>query len=164
MKFILDLGCGKHKAKGAIGVDCEIDSDADVIFNLEKFPYPIKDNVVDSVISKHLLEHMHDPIRVLKEICRIVKTNGEILVEVPHFSSHIAYGLGHKHLFSYKEIIQIIKNDLKCNIIKAQITFYKSFRWSGIMFLANKFPIDYERFWTYIFPAENIKVTFWVVK
>jgi hypothetical protein len=39
---------------------------------------------------------------------------------------------------------------------KQQITFYKTFRFVGICALANRFPDMYERFWTYIFPAENV--------
>jgi hypothetical protein len=39
---------------------------------------------------------------------------------------------------------------------KTKITFYKTFRLTGISALANRFPDTYERFWTYIFPAENI--------
>ena len=39
---ILDLGCGKRKQKDAIGVDMSEDSDADVIHDLNKFPYPFE--------------------------------------------------------------------------------------------------------------------------
>ena len=37
-----------------------------------------------------------------------------------------------------------------------ELTFYKTFRFFGIRFLANKFPEQYERFWTYLFPAECV--------
>ena len=47
---------------------------------------------------------------------------------------------------------------IKFKILKQEITFYKTFRLVGIKALANKFPRDYERFWTYIFPAENVTV------
>ena len=34
---ILELGCGKRKRKGAIGIDISKDTDADVIHNLSKY-------------------------------------------------------------------------------------------------------------------------------
>ena len=95
---------------------------------------------------------------------RIIKPGGKIKIEVPHFSSHIAYGIGHKHIFTYKEAVQMAREAIKCKIEKATITFYKTFKFVGIMYLANRYPVDYERFWTYIFPAENIKLTLQVIK
>ena len=49
------------------------------------------------------------------------------------------------------------KNTEKNKAIKKEITFYKTFRFFGIKALANLDKENYERFWTYIFPAENIK-------
>ena len=37
---ILDLGCGKRKRKGTVGIDISKDTDADIIHDLNKFPYP----------------------------------------------------------------------------------------------------------------------------
>jgi predicted SAM-dependent methyltransferase len=95
---------------------------------------------------------------------RILKPKGRIKIEVPHFSSHIAYGIGHKHIYTHKELVQMAKEAIKCNIIEATITFYKTFRFVGIMYLANRCPTNYERFWAYIFPAENIKMTLEAIK
>lgn len=156
---VVDIGCGKNKIKGAIGIDLDPSSDADIIVDIEKKSIPLADNSVDKVVSKHLLEHVEDPIRLLEEIHRILKNGGEIFVEVPHYSSYIAHGLGHRHYFSYKELVQTFKNAIDCDIIKSEITFYKTFRLVGIKYLANRFPVNYERFWAYIFPAENLKVT-----
>lgn len=154
----IDLGCSRNKAKGYIGIDIDVDSDADIVADINKSGIPLKESSVDTLISKHLLEHMEDPIRFLKEVYRILKDGGQINIEVPHFSSHIAYGVGHRHHFTYKELVQIFREEISCTIIKAEITFYKTFRLFGIKCLANRFPESYERFWTYIFPAENLKL------
>ena len=58
----------------------------------------------------------------------------------------------------YRNIVDDIKENI--NILEWRITFYKTFRFFGIQKLANKFPEQYERFWTYLFPAENIVLKF----
>jgi len=155
----IDLGCGKNKTEGSVGLDADTNSDADIIVNFEKSSIPLKESSVDRVIAKHLLEHLEDPINFLKDIYRILKNNGEIVIEVPHFSSHIAYGIGHRHHFTRKELVQIFRTEIVCDIVKTEITFYKTFRFFGIKYLSNKFPVNYEKFWAYIFPAENLKLT-----
>lgn len=162
--LVLDMACSNNKTDGAIGIDIDTNSSADIIFDLDKFPYPIRDNCIDLIISKHTFEHLKDPIRTLKEMYRIMKPSGEIKIEVPHFSSYTAYGIGHKHIFTHREAVRMVEESINCRIEQATITFYKSFRTFGIMYLANKYPINYERFWTYIFPAENIKITIKIIK
>ena len=155
----VDLGCGKNKIDGAIGIDSDSSSNPDILADLEQGKIPLDDNYADKISFKHLFEHLKDPLSLLREVYRIAKDGAEIFVEVPHYSSHISHGLGHLHYFSYKEMLQIFNNDIQCSCVKVEITFYKIFRFFGISFIANKFPESYERFWAYIFPAENIKVT-----
>ena len=157
----VDLGCGKRKVKNAIGIDADPNSNADIICNLGVEPIPLESNSVDKVTATQFFEHLADPIPVLNEVCRILKKDGVLFIEVPHYSCHIAHGLGHKQYYSHKEIVRMLKYDVsyEIEIIKAEISFYKSFRIVGIHYLANKFPTNYERFWAYIFPAENLKIT-----
>ena len=41
---ILDLGCGKKKRPGSVGVDINPNSDADIIHDLNVFPYPFENS------------------------------------------------------------------------------------------------------------------------
>jgi hypothetical protein len=52
---ILDLGCGKKKRYGTIGVDWSDRYNADIIHDLNKFPYPFKKNSIDHI--DNCLEH-----------------------------------------------------------------------------------------------------------
>jgi SAM-dependent methyltransferase len=161
---ILDLGCGKNKSAGSVGVDINPDSMADVICDLNKFPYPFEDNHFDSVISKQVFEHLDDVVGTLKQIYRICKNKSKIIIEVPHFSCYFSYGdPTHKRTFS---IFSFDKIAPECGfkIIIRKITFHKSFRRYGINYLANKFPLSYERFWTFIFPAEHLHFEFESIK
>ncbi len=92
----------------------------------------------------------------MKELTRILKPGGTVYVETPHFSSRVAYSEPqHKLFFSYFMFNSII-NGLNLEVVEQKITFYRTFRASGISYLANKNLDKYERFWTYIFPAENV--------
>ena len=155
---ILDIGCGNNKIKNAIGLDIDKNTQADIVWDLDKYPYPIEDNEFDKVYAKHIIEHVDDPIEFMKEVYRIIKPNGTCFIETPHFSCYVAYSEPqHKRYFSYF-MIDVILRKVPFKIIKRHITFYKSFRRFGIQYLANRYPRSYERFWTYIFPAENVKI------
>ena len=157
-KEILDIGCGNNKIKGAIGLDIDKNTQADIVWDLSKYPYPIEDNRFDEIYAKHIIEHVDDPIKFMKEVHRITKPNGTCFVETPHFSCYVSYSEPqHKRYFSYFMIDEILKK-VSFRIVKKEITFYKTFRLIGIKYLANKYPRNYEKFWTYLFPAENVKV------
>ena len=88
---ILDLGCGKKKRPGTIGVDYSDRHDADVIHDLNVFPYPFESDSIDKVYLDNVLEHLDEPMRVMNEVHRITKTGGEVKVIVPYFRSVWAF-------------------------------------------------------------------------
>jgi len=55
---ILDIGCGKNKAKNAIGIDFNPNFQADIIHDLNVFPWPLDDNKFDAVLCYNILEHI----------------------------------------------------------------------------------------------------------
>ena len=59
-KSILDVGCGQNKFEGAIGLDSNPRSHADVIHDLGSFPYPFEANQFDEIICRHVIEHVPD--------------------------------------------------------------------------------------------------------
>jgi len=86
MEKKLNIGCGEFKKDGYINVDYYSVSEPDVKHDLNKFPYPFKDNEFELIEAEHILEHLDDPFRVMKELHRISKNNGLIIIKVPHFS------------------------------------------------------------------------------
>lgn len=155
---VLDFGCSSNKTDGAIGVDIDIGNHPDVVFDLNKFPYPLKDSCIDRVYAKHILEHLGDLYGIFREVHRVLTKEGDFIIEVPHFSCRVAYSEPeHNRFFSYFMFDKLIRA-IPCQVIQREITFHRSFRRLGVKFIANRFPDAYERFWTYLFPAENIKV------
>lgn len=84
---ILELGCGFNKTPGAFGVDVIPESQADLIHDLNLFPYPLEDNTWDRIICLDVLEHVEDVVRTVEEIWRIAKPGALVEISGPFMSS-----------------------------------------------------------------------------
>ena len=99
----LDIGCGNHKVLGAVGLDNIKMSGVDVVHDLNKFPYPFKDNSFDAIFANHVLEHLvPDLDKIMAELSRICTPLGKIVIEVPNSLSIGAFAdPTHKKFFAY---------------------------------------------------------------
>ena len=86
--YILDIGCGKKLYKlfwrdsdYYIGLDITSDSNADILGDCAYLPF--KDSCFDFVVAYAVLEHVSDPILMLKECSRVLKQNGKLIISVP---------------------------------------------------------------------------------
>ena len=86
-KSILDVGCGQNKFAGAIGIDSNPRSHADVIHDLGAFPYPFGSNQFDEVICRHVIEHVPDVLGLINELHRITRSGGRLKIVTPHYSN-----------------------------------------------------------------------------
>ena len=86
-KKILDVGCGWNKTPGAIGIDANPKTHADVIHDLGSIPYPFPDDEFDEVVCRHVAEHVPDVMAFVAELHRIAKPGGRILIVTPHYSN-----------------------------------------------------------------------------
>ncbi len=82
----LNLGCGEFKKVGYINLDSNPFCNPDTIHDLNNFPYPFKDNNFELIEASHVFEHLNEPFEVMKELHRILKQNGKLIIKVPHFS------------------------------------------------------------------------------
>ncbi len=112
-KVILNLGCGKVRIPNSLGVDrVPIEGYVDVVHDLDVVPYPFADNSVDEIHFYHVLEHLHDPIKKLEEIYRILRPGGALYMRVPHFSSMGAFtDVTHIRPFGYFSLDCLQPND-----------------------------------------------------
>lgn len=84
---VLDVGCGKNKLPGALGMDFNPLTDADVLHDLGVFPYPFVDEEFDKVIGLHVVEHVPDPMGFVQELCRVTKAGGTFRLVCLHYSN-----------------------------------------------------------------------------
>jgi len=83
----LDLGCGKDKLPGAVGMDMNLASHADVIHDLDERPWPFEDNRFEHVRAQDVLEHVADFMGVMEEIHCVCRAGASVLVRMPFMSS-----------------------------------------------------------------------------
>lgn len=86
-KKILDVGCGQNKFPGAIGIDSNRRSHADIIHDLGVVPYPFGDDEFDEIICRHVIEHVPDVLGLISELHRITKAGGRIEIVTPHYTN-----------------------------------------------------------------------------
>jgi len=100
----LNLGSGQFPKQGYINVDLDLKAQADVFHDLNKFPYPFENNSFSLIEADHLLEHLSNVLEVMKELHRILKPGGKLIIRVPHFSrgfSHPDHKIGFDITFPY---------------------------------------------------------------
>lgn len=101
MKKTLDLGCGNRKKEGMIGIDINPNTDADIIHDLNIFPYPFEESTFDEIYADNVIEHLDNPIKVMEELHRISKSGASIIIKVPYFRSRYAFiDPTHRHFFT----------------------------------------------------------------
>lgn len=161
---VLDVGCGAVKAPGAVGLDVSDDTAADIVHDLDVFPYPIEDQTFDQILLQDVLEHVAHPIRVFEELHRIARPKARIQLRTPHFSSVLAYGdPTHKRYFSTIAIRSLAEprfshyTDVRFRVIHVTLDLWLPFRAVGIGALANRFPEPYEKYLAFRFPAMNMR-------
>jgi len=82
---VMDLGYSKRKQKGAMGIDISKYTDADVVHDLNVFPYTFTDNEFDYIGADNVIEHINSAVKVLEELDRISKNGATIKIIVPFF-------------------------------------------------------------------------------
>lgn len=96
----LNIGCGMDYREGWTNLDFNKEVKADVYHDLEKFPYPFKDNEFDYILLDNSLEHVKNLFKAIDEIWRIAKPNAIIEIYVPHFTGiYATKHLAHYHQF-----------------------------------------------------------------
>lgn len=169
MKKLLDLGCGKNKKNGAIGVDWSNRHNADIVHNLNVLPYPFKDNEFDEIYLDNVLEHLNEIVPVLEEVYRICKTGGVVKIVAPYFRSVWAcIDPTHRHFFTVDTFSYFDPRHPICQRYEysfaqfyvEKIVFNETIRsrlfGRFVSFFANKYPKRYEYYLSHLLPLDDI--------
>jgi len=71
---------------------------------------PIKDNSFDVVIATAIIEHVSEPMQLIREAFRVLRKNGIFIVTTPHpFWERIATCIGHLKEEEHHELITLRK-------------------------------------------------------
>jgi 2-polyprenyl-3-methyl-5-hydroxy-6-metoxy-1,4-benzoquinol methylase len=143
-KDVLDFGCGnggflsrsKNSAKSVTGVELELAMQSsfksrgiNVFENLDKAKKG--SNKWNLITAFHVVEHLSDPISIIRDLSILLAKDGEIIIEVPSSEDalltlyenqefqNFTYWSQHLFLFNAKTLQKLIKKSgLKLNWIK----------------------------------------------
>lgn len=173
----LNIGCGTDIRKGFLNLDCIKFKGVDIVRDLNKMPLPFKENSFSHVLMSHVLEHVNEPVDLMKEVWRISKPNALIYIEVPYFSSlNAVKDPTHKTFFAAATFDFFERGKLgNGNYFDSSSDFNFKIIRKEIIFSENKFlrifnPLFnisqriYERFFAHILPSSYLKVRLKVIK
>lgn len=123
----LDIGCGKEKKEGYVGIDIDPESQADIIASALDLPF--ENESVDEIISSHLVEHFspEEAQKFFSEIYRVLKQGGgaEIKIDKDWTNKRLmTKDLTHKYRFKAEEIKKMVKK-FSHKRIKDKIYFFR---------------------------------------
>ncbi|HEX8707003.1 MAG TPA: class I SAM-dependent methyltransferase, partial [Pyrinomonadaceae bacterium] len=179
---ILDVGCGSNKHPGALGMDINPRTDADVIHDLGVLPYPFPDNEFDLIISRHVAEHVPDVMAFISELHRITRPGGRIKLVTPHYSNpdwpSDPTHRNHFNSYSFNCFMQDRRlfpfyTEVELKPVRTYVSLANLWRALGLEFITNldqRWPgLRFTRkFWefylSYIFRGKELRFEFEVVK
>jgi 2-polyprenyl-3-methyl-5-hydroxy-6-metoxy-1,4-benzoquinol methylase len=127
---LLDVGCGKGDVlfrflrEGWMVEGLEVDTDAAAYARMnrglnvhqgELESQRFSDNLFDAITMNHVIEHVHDPVALIRECLRILKPGGRLVLATPNIRcfGHKKFGRNWSHLQSPSHLHLFTKKSLK---------------------------------------------------
>ncbi len=151
----LDVGCGLNKYPGSIGIDNNPATNADVLADLDRFPYPFRDNSFDHLRAIHVIEHVADVIRTMEEFHRLVRPGGAVVIETPHYTDFSSFcdptHRWHLNSFSFRYFGEShggfgYYSRARFREKMVRVKLLALWKWFGFELVVNRFP-RFRRFW-----------------
>ncbi|MCP4634075.1 MAG: methyltransferase domain-containing protein [candidate division Zixibacteria bacterium] len=167
---ILDLGCGDEKLPEALGLDVNHRSQADIIHDMNIFPYPFPDQAFDGIRAVSVIEHLDNILEVMEELHRITRTGGVLKITVPFFTSRYAFtDITHKHVFTSRSFDYFDPSELlsrykysDCHFKKLKVEYeplpniYRHDFERPLVWLANRKKDFYENYLAHYYPIHDV--------
>lgn len=163
----LELGCGSSKLEpDSVGVDFSPESAADIVWNLDEFPWPLESGRFDRIHMSHIIEHFSDIMKAMAEVHRVGRPGCEVRITTPHFSSHCSYtdpthkthlACGSFEYFTGKDFATFSGSEFAFEIVETRLTFGGNAILDNAGRLLSGMSLAwYERHAAWIFPALDI--------
>jgi predicted SAM-dependent methyltransferase len=175
-KRVLDVGCGRNKYPGAVGIDINVDATAvDVICNVNR-PLPFRDDTFDHIYASHIVEHVEDVIAFMTELHRVARPGGTVFIATPHHTDFSSWrDPTHRwHLNTYSfvyfdrfhgERFWYTRTELRHQSIHVEMA--RPWKWLGLQWLVNHSEGVrrlWEMYFCYLLRGKQMDFMFEVVK
>jgi SAM-dependent methyltransferase len=156
----LNLGCGRKKLAGFVNVDKSEAVAPDVLWDLDRFPYPLERGHFTEVRAFDVVEHLQDIPAFMDEVHALLAPGGTIEITTPHYSSPNSYndpthrfhfGLFAFDVFTRHELDYYAKG--RFDLVQRKLYFEPSAIARLKFHLFNRYPRFYERRLAWLLPA-----------
>jgi len=107
--FGIDVGCGDDKIRPqAIGLDTIHHPCTTIVRELKDLKL-FGDKQFDYVYSSHFLEHLDSPEKMLKEMYRVLKVKGYLVLFIPDKDRYTENNPAHKHMWDVAQFAGMLE-------------------------------------------------------
>jgi SAM-dependent methyltransferase len=123
--LVADFGCGDRRysyvlvnelASNVLAIDKELKIfSMDILHPFVEFlqgdlhDLPLETGSLDNAVSFHTLEHLPDPGKAVREMARVLKCRGNLVVSVPYLDAYFVED--HKHFFDVDTLQALFENN-----------------------------------------------------
>ena len=151
----LDVGCGRNKRLGAIGVDRLPGTAADVLADIDA-GLPFVDGSFREVSLVHVLEHVENIVHAIEEAHRVLAHGGILHIVTPHYSDASSFAdpthRWHLNSFSLRYFTQSggfsYYSRSRFRMVSLEVRLLRLWRLLGFEFAVNRWRA-FRRFWEY---------------
>ena len=150
------MGCGRNKRPGAVGIDPNPRTAADVLADIDGRGLPFLDSTFASVSLIHVIEHVGDVVAAIEESHRVLRPGGRLLIETPHYSDASSFAdpthRWHLSSFSFRYFTEAGGFDYysRCRFrqIRLRVKLLRLWRLLGFELMVNR-SRAFRKFWEY---------------
>lgn len=158
--------------ESAVNLDRTSVLGADVVHDLNDFPWPFPADRFTRVVARDVLEHLDDLVGVMEELHRVCSNGARVEIGLPHFSSVTHFtDPTHRHAFGIEsfdyftgEHEHFYYTEARYRTIKRGVYFRPGPLAPLVRRLVSRWPSRYERRWAWIYPAWYLLFELEVVK
>lgn len=157
----LNLGCGRDLRPGYLNVDAAAEVRPDLVWDLDRTPYPLPANHYDEILARDVVEHLGSVPAFVEEAYRLLRPGGELEITTPHFSSANSYRdpthRWHLGYFSFDYFLEghplVHYSSARFEIVRRELAFHPTRANRIVGWWARRDVERWERQWCWTFPA-----------
>ncbi len=165
----LDLGCGDRCRDGYVGVDRYATSATRIVADITNLP--LRKGCAQEILLDNVIEHILDPIELMREVARVAVDGARVEIVTPHFSSWASwrdpthlYHLSYFSMDHFDDGWVARRAGARFHVARRRLSFGGGpFGWIGRLLFALG-PRGYEKRWCFLFRASTLRFELRVIK